>query len=78
MLSERRALGVADAGLDLALAIRIADPARQRGHPVVREHVAVERVELRVVDVGREHALLQVVEDGRRGGPAQPAKRLLV
>ena len=42
---ERRLLGMADAGLDLALAIRIAHAAGQRDRAVVRQHVAVERVE---------------------------------
>ena len=60
---QRRLLRVADAGFDLALAIGIADAARQRDDAVVREHVAIERIERRVVDVGREHALAQVVED---------------
>ncbi len=65
---ERRLLRVADAGFDLALAIGIADATRQRDDAVVREHVAIERIERRVVDVGREHALAQIVEhdDARR------------
>src|SRR3972149_2640907 len=39
---ERGLLGVPDARLDLALAIRIADPAGQGDHAIVGEDVAVE------------------------------------
>lgn len=41
---ERRLLRVADAGFDLPFAIGIADSAREGDHPVVREHIAVERI----------------------------------
>ena len=60
---QRRLLRVADAGFDFAFAIGIADATRQRDDAVVGEHVAIERIERGVVDVGREHALFQVVED---------------
>src|SRR2546427_8513442 len=59
---ERRALGVADRRLDFPLPIRGADTTGQRDDAVVREHIAVERVEGRIVDVGREHAFLEIVE----------------
>ena len=49
-------------GLDLAFAIGIADAAREPDHAVVREDVAIERIERRLVDVGGEDALFQVVE----------------
>ena len=75
---QRRLLRVADAGFDLALAIGIADAARQADDAVVREHVAVERIERRLVDIGREHALFEIVEDDRPRGPAETAKRALV
>ena len=62
---QRRLLRVADAGFDFALAIGIADATRQPDHAVVREHVAIERIERRLVDVGREHAFFEIVEDDR-------------
>ena len=60
--AQGRLLGVADGGLDLALPIGVSDAARQGDDAVVGEHVAVERIELGVVDVGGEDALLQVIE----------------
>ena len=54
---------MADAGFDFAFAIGIADATRQRDDAVVREHVAIERIERGIVDVGREHALFEIVED---------------
>ena len=75
---KRRRLGVADGRLDFPLPIGAPDATGQRDGAVVGEHVAVERVQGGVVDVGREHALLEIVEDDDVDGPAQPAKRLLV
>ena len=49
--AQRRLLRVADARFDFALAIGIADATRQRDDAVVREHVAIERIERGVVDV---------------------------
>ena len=54
---ERGLLGVADTGFDRARPIRVADTARQRDDPVVRQHVPVERSQGRVVDVRGEHPL---------------------
>jgi hypothetical protein len=53
---------VADAGFDLAFPIRVADATRQRDGAVMREHVAIERIERRIVDVRREDAFFQIVE----------------
>ena len=69
---------MADAGFDFPLAIGIADATRQRDDAVVREHVAIERIERRVVDIGREHALFEIVEDDDPGRAAEPTKRALV
>ncbi len=42
------------------------------------EHIAIQRVQRRIVDVGREHAFAQIIEHDHARGSAQPAKRLLV
>ena len=70
---QRRLLRVADAGFDLAFAIGIADAARQRDDAVVRQHIAIERIERGIVDVGREHAFAQIVEDDHARAP--PSRR---
>ena len=75
---QRRLLRVADAGFDFPFAIGIADAARQRDDAVVREHVAIERIERGIVDVRREDAFSQVVEDDDADGAAQSTKRALV
>ena len=69
---------MADARFDFALAIGIPNPARQRDDAVVGEHVAVERVQCRVVDVRGEDALLEVVEHDDAHRAPQPAEGALV
>jgi hypothetical protein len=44
----------------------------------VCEDVTIERIERRVVDVRREHAFLQIVEDDDTRGAAESPKRTLV
>ena len=48
--AERCFLRVADTRFHLAFAVGIADAAREGNDPVVREHIAIERIERRVVD----------------------------
>lgn len=57
---------MAGTGFDLALSIGITNAARQRDGAVVRQHIAVERIQRRIVDVRLEHAFAQVVEDDHR------------
>ena len=58
---------MADAGFDLALAIGVADSTWQGDDPVVGEHVAVERIQRRVVDfrawLGQEDIDIGVIDD---------------
>ena len=69
---------MADAGLDFALSIRVLHTARQRDHAVMLQHVAIQRIERGIVDVGREHALAQIIQHHHARRAAQPAKRFLV
>ena len=58
-------------GLDSALPIGITDATRQADDAVVREDVAIEWIERRVVDVRSEYALAQVIEDDHADRAAQ-------
>ena len=75
---QRRALRMANARFDFAFAIRIAHATWEADDPIVREHVAIDGIERRVVDVRREHAFFESVEDDEARRAAQPAKRPLV
>ena len=76
--SQRGFLGVADARFDLAFAIRIADAARKRDDAVVREHIAIERIQRGIVDVRGQDTLFQIVEDDHTDRATQPTKRALM
>src|SRR5580658_10165562 len=75
---QRRLLGVTDARFYFALAIRIAHAARQRDRSVVLEHIAIERIERGIVDVGCEYALAQVVQHDDPRDSAQTPEGLFV
>jgi hypothetical protein len=47
---QRCILRMADARLDLTFSIRVAHFARQRRHPVVRQHVAIQGIQTGIVD----------------------------
>ena len=73
-----RLLRIADRRLDLALEIWCVWPAGQRDDAVMLEHFGVERVDLRVVDVGLDDALFEVVESDRARRATEEHERLLV
>ena len=75
---QRRLLRVADAGFDFPFASGIAYAARQRDDAVVREHIAIERIEGRIVNVRCERAFAQVIEHDDLHRAAQSAKRAFV
>jgi hypothetical protein len=76
--AQRGLLRVPDARFDFALAIGIAHAARERDDAVVGQHVAIHRIERGIVDVGRQHALFQIVEDDDADGATEPTKRAFV
>src|SRR6266852_6000966 len=75
---QRRLLRVTDAGLHLALAIRILDAAGHGDRVVVAEHVPIERMDHRIVDVRLQYAFAQIVEDQHPRRAAEPGESGLV
>lgn len=69
---------MADTAFDFAFSIRLAHTARQWDGAVVRQHAAVQRIQLGVVDVWVEHAFAEIIEDDDSCGAAQPAKGFLM
>ena len=57
--SLERPLCVADAGFNFSFSIWILDPTRQGYGAIVRQDVAIERIQNGIVDVRDEHALAQ-------------------
>ena len=60
---QRRLLRMANAGFNLALAIRIAHLAGKRRHSVVRQNIAIQRIQARIIDVGRHYAFTKIVQN---------------
>jgi hypothetical protein len=76
--AQRRLLRVAHARFDFAFAIWIPDAARQRHGAVVREHVAIERIDRRVVHVRQQDTLFEIVEHDYAQRAAQTTESFLV
>jgi len=66
---ERGFLRMPDARFDFSFSIGVLDPARQCGYAIVREHILKQRVDGGIVDVGNQHAFLQIVEDDDSDAP---------
>ena len=75
---QGRRLCVSDAGFDFPLRSGSPHAPRLGDDAVVREHVAIERIERGIVDVRREHAFPQIVKDDDVDGAAQSAKGAFV
>ena len=73
-----RLLGIPDTRFHFALSIRILNPARHGDSAVVSQHVTIERIQTRIVDIGQEYAFLQVVEHHDFGRTTQSTEGLFV
>jgi len=62
----------------VVFAIRIGNAARQGNNLIVLQHVAVQRIDGGIVNVGREHTLAQIIEDNYPAHPTEPAEGLFV
>ena len=75
---ERGALRMLNRVLDGPLSVRIAHASRIRDDAVMLEHRAIEPVDLRLVQVRRDDAFLQVVEHDVADGAAEVAEGFFV
>ena len=71
-----RSLGMADGRLHLAFAVGITDATGQRDDAVVRQHVAVERIERGVVDVEDRAGSERVRREQAAQAARPPGRRL--
>ena len=69
---------MADARFDFPFAIRITDATRHRDDTVMGEDVAIQRIERRIIDIRREHAFFEIVEDDDASRATESTKRTLV
>src|SRR5947199_297840 len=65
-------------GLDLAMSGRSSDAARESDHAVMLQYIGIERVDLRIINIRRQHALAQIIQDHYARGSAQSAKSPLM
>ena len=75
---QHRVLGVLDRVLDRALAVGVAHPGRVGDDAVVGQHVPVDGVQFRFVQVGLDDAFLEVVEYDVSGGSTEVPEGLFV
>jgi len=69
---------VANTGFHFAFAVRVLHSAWKRCDAVVLQHVTVQGIERGLVNIGREHALAQIIEHHHASHSTKPAKRLLM
>src|ERR1700677_2754697 len=58
-----RSLGVADTRLNFSISIWVLDPTRQSDGAIVRQDVAIERIQNGIIDVRDEDALAQIIQE---------------
>src|SRR5271165_1403540 len=75
---QRCSLRMTNAGFDLTFAIGILNAARHSYRAVVRQDIAIKRIQRGIVHVGNEYALAQIVEYDDARGATQPAKSSFV
>ena len=75
---QRCFLCVADTTFNFPFSIWIPYTARQRRYTVVRQNIAIKRIQAGIVDVSRQHAFAKVVQHHHARNAAQPAEGLLM
>jgi hypothetical protein len=69
---------MSDATFHFPFSIRIRHATRQRDGAVMLQHIPVEGIECGIVNVGDEHALVQIIEHDHTSDSGQSAKGLLM
>ena len=75
---QRCLFRMTDTRFHFALPVRVLNPAGHGDRAVMLQHVAVERVERGIVNIGREHALTEIIKHHDPSRATQPPKRFLV
>jgi hypothetical protein len=60
---QRRFLRMGYATFDFSFSIRIPHLARQCRYTVMRQNIAIQGIQTRIVDVSRQHAFTQIVQN---------------
>src|SRR5215469_6605831 len=67
-------LACPNSALDFTLSIRITHTARQSNGAVMSQYIAIQRVQRRVINIGREHSFAEVVEHHGFGSAPEAAE----
>jgi len=76
--SLERSLSVADARFNFSFSIWIHDPTGQGYGAIVRQDVAIERIQSGIVDVRDEHAFAQIIQNDDSRSATQSTECFLV
>ncbi len=71
---QRSLLGVTHARLDLAFAIGIAHTTGHGDGTVMGQHIAIEGIQRRIVNIGDQHAFAEMIQNHHSRGPTESAK----
>ncbi len=75
---QRRFLRVADSRFDFSFAIGTLNPAWHGDDAVMCQDILEQRIDCGVVDIRREHAFPEVIQNQNTGAAAKSAKRRLM
>ena len=71
-------MGVGDARFNFSFSIWILDPTRQGYGAIVRQDVAIERIQRWIIDVREEYAFAQIIEHNHTCSATQSTECFLM